>query len=406
VFTRDEALREVETRRFHVTVHVLHVHGDGGETLGESSFTMAPDTTQTALADEIGCALERAAVVHNEPYGFPKPGDEAAPVATVDERVVEKASAVVDEVTEGIRVAVREHKAVELSSSEVFADYVQTRILNSHGLSVVRAQTEVMVEYVLLATDRNGEEHEIWQSPRTRLLSSLDVSGHIRRYVRYTQDGLDAQLPQNGIHDVVFGEEALDTLWDYFVGQASAVAKYEGWSRLRLCEPVIANVRGEKLTLSSDPTVPGGMASQAYDALGSVCRRVTLIQDNIFTAYVANKKFADLTGVPVTGPMGNIVVAPGQTPYASLCSSGRGPVYELLRFSTLTPNTISGALSGEIRTGYLHVGGKRIPIKGGSVSGNVLQGFRDALFSTETTRRQGYWGPAGVRLAGMTVAGT
>ena len=37
----------------------------------------------------------------------------------------------------------------------------------------------------------------------------------------------------------------------------------------------------------------------------------------------------------------------------------------LSKFSTFQPNTISGAFSGEIRLGYLHKNGKKIPSKSG-----------------------------------------
>ncbi|MEW5851638.1 MAG: metallopeptidase TldD-related protein [Myxococcota bacterium] len=403
VFTRDEARREVETTRYNVTVHVRHPH-DGAERLGESSFTLTPHVTTDWLRQEIDGAIQRAALVHNEVYEIPAPDGKGFDVVTVDQRVVENAAAIVDEVTEDIRAAAAAHAGVELSSSEVFANYAQTRLRNSKGLDVSRAETELMVEYVLLAKDGKNEEHEIWQSPKSRLLSHLQIKDHVDRYVQYTRDGLDAQLPRSGTFDVVFGEEALDTLWSYFSGQADAAARYEGWSRLKLGSPVINNPRGDRITLISDPTLEGGMASEPFDGMGQRCLRTTIIEDNIFKQYIATRKYADLTGVPATGPMGNTVVLPGKTPEKDLFK-GKNPVYELLRFSTFMPSPTSGSFSGEIRTGYLHKGGKRIPIKGGSVSGNVQQAFQNATFSSEITRREAYHGPRAVLLTGLTLSG-
>ncbi|MBI5498405.1 MAG: hypothetical protein HY904_25615 [Deltaproteobacteria bacterium] len=403
VFERDEALREVASTKLTATVHVRQAR-EGKETLGESSVTFSPQADATEVRALLQATLERARLVHNEPYTLPGPGEDAPPVTTADEAVVENARAVVDTITHSIRSAAAEHAGVTLSSSEVFADDVHQRVLNSRGLDVERRETDLLVEYVLLARDAQGDEHEIWQSPKARLAADLDVAGHIRRYVQYTRDGLSAVLPTSGTYDVLFGEEALDTLWDYFVGQAHAAARYEGWSRLKPGEPVVADLRGEPLTLHSDPTLPGGRASQARDAQGQPCRKVTLVQDNVFRAFVATKKYADLTGVPATGPMGNVVVTAGPTPYAKLLQADR-PVYELLRFSQLSPNPISGAFSGEIRTGYLHQDGRVTPVRGGSVSGNILQAFAEARFAQEIVRRESYLGPRGVRLGQVAVTG-
>lgn len=98
----------------------------------------------------------------------------------------------------------------------------------------------------------------------------------------------------------------------------------------------------------------------------------------------------------------NIEVACGNTAYADFLSDG---VLELTKFSTFQPNTISGAFSGEIRLGYLHRNGKRIPVKGGSVSGTTGLAFATAYKSAEATQRAAYRGPRGVFFENLTVAG-
>lgn len=403
VFARDEARRQVDTTRWQVTVQV-HSAQQGKPTLGESSFTVGPEADAGTLKAEVERAVERAALVHNARYALPAPQALPPPVETVDERVVENAPVVVDGVVDQIRNAVAQHPGVELSSSEVFADYQQQRVVNHLGLDIVRAATDVLVEYVLLANNPGSDEVEIWQSPRSRLTSQLDLVNMINRYVTYTQDGLTAGVPQSGSFDVVFGEEALDNLFDFFVGQAQASALYDGWSRFKPGEPVVPNVKGETLTLTSDPTLPGGTQSRQVDGQGQPCVPTVLIRDNVFERYVASKKFADLTGVAATGPMGNVVVAPGTRPRAALLEAPGG-VYELLRFSAFGPNAISGAFSAEVRTGYLHKDGNKQPVKGGSVSGMMLDAFANAAFSAEATRRQAYQGPHAVLLRGLSISG-
>lgn len=403
VFTRDEARRNVETTKLTVTVHVLH-HHDGATVLGESSFVLGPTATRDDLQREVAAARERALLVHNQPYELPSATTDVAPVLTVDDRVVEDAQGVVHEITQNIRSAASQHPGLELSSAEVFATYSRTRVMNSRGLMGTRSDTDLLVEYVLLARDNHHEEHEIWQSPRARLLGDLKIDDHIRRYVTYTRDSLRAQLPRTGTFDVVLGEEALDTLWQFFTAQADASAKYDGWSRFTPGAPVVPDPVEDLLTLVSDPTLPGGLMSASIDAAGQPCLRTVLIEDNIFKNYVATKKYADLTGVPPTGPLGNVVVKPGNTGEQQMLQSSK-PVYQLLRFSTFAPSPTSGAFSGEIRTGYLFEDGKCTPIKGGSVSGHILNAFRRALFSREVTRREAYQGPSSVLLGDLTITG-
>jgi predicted Zn-dependent protease len=403
VFARDEALRQVATTRWRVLVHTNNVKADGNASMGESSVTLDPPCDAGVLRAAVEAAVERARLVHNQPYVLPGPAAAVVAARTVDDGVVENAQGVANAVVAEIRGAAVQHPGVDLSSSEVFADHIHQRILNSRGLDITRSETDVLVEYVLLAGG-GAEEVEIWQSPRSRLLDTLRVGEHIHRMVRFTKDGLAAQPTPSGTYDVVFGEDALDTLWDCFVAQAGAAARFDGWSKLTVGGPLIKDLQGEALTLWSDPTLPGGRASATFDAEGTPCRKVALVENNVVTALHATARYAQLTGVEATGGMGNVVVAPGKTPYAQLLGGPR-PVLELLRFSQLSPNGISGAFSGEIRSGYVHDGGKVTPIKGGSVSGDVWTAFARATFSAETVRREAYEGPRGVKLAGLTTAG-
>ena len=66
---------------------------------------------------------------------------------------------------------------------------------------------------------------------------------------------------------------------------------------------------------------------------------------------------------------------------------------------------VTGNFSAEIRTGYKIEGGRRIPIKGGSVSGVMYDAFRRAWFSSEKVLRAAYRGPAAVKLMGLDLAG-
>jgi len=65
-------------------------------------------------------------------------------------------------------------------------------------------------------------------------------------------DGLKAGLPESGTWDVIFGEEALDSLFDYFVFQCGAEANYSKKASVKPGQLIIRNetrIAGDKLTL-------------------------------------------------------------------------------------------------------------------------------------------------------------
>jgi predicted Zn-dependent protease len=106
-----------------------------------------------------------------------------------------------------------------------------------------------------------------------------------------------------------------------------------------------------------------------------------------------------------TGAFGNLTVAPGQAPIAALRAASDGAVYEVVAFSSFSPDPISGDFVSEIKLGYRHDAKGTRPIKGGSLSGNLFEALGDARFSRETYSDGTYYGPAALRFASLTISG-
>jgi PmbA protein len=168
-------------------------------------------------------------------------------------------------------------------------------------------------------------------------------------------------------------------------------------------QPVISDLQGEALNLSSNPNLQGGIKDRAFDDNGLPLYRVQVLRDNIFKKRMNTKRYADYLQEEATGDFSNLEIATGSRPFSDLLVEG--PCYHCLRFSTFEPNPITGAFSGEIRTGYFLKEGQKIPIKGGSVSGQIQQAFKEAFFSREKTQREAYLGPKAIRLEKLDIAG-
>jgi len=101
---------------------------------------------------------------------------------------------------------------------------------------------------------------------------------------------------------------------------------------------------------------------------------------------------------------GNLEIAPGTTPLAELARPDVRLI-QVVIWSAMMPDVITGDFVGEIRLGYEITPTGRRPIKGGSVSGNLFSALAGARFSQETVFQGDYLGPAAIRFPSLTVSG-
>jgi PmbA protein len=271
-------------------------------------------------------------------------------------------------------------------------------------LELEEKRTEILVDFVLLAEKGPLLEGECLGSRRAVFYDDLKLAGTVDQYAAYSRDSLGAVLPRSGLFPVVFSGEALDSLFHFFCLQASGPARFQNWSHFRVGHPVLEDLQGEALTLSSNPSLPGGLKTRGFDDNGLPLRPVRVIEDNIFQKPMNSKRYADYLNEEATGDFANLEIASGSTPCYDLLNGS--PCFHLLRFSHFEPNPVTGAFSAEIRTGYYLMNGQKNPIKGGAVSGGMQQAFRKAFFSQERTQRETYAGPEAIRIESLNIAGS
>lgn len=397
-FDQVESWRRVESEIFNVTIH-LYLTKDDNTWLGESSFSLNPGDD---FATEVAQAKERAVLALNPVFPLPGPPQSYQSLDLVDRTLRDQPRQALWQVRHELEQVMAANKPVELAATEIFCNYREREFINHTGLSGAYATTELETHFVLLASVA-GVEAESLGVRRARFGRDLQIGPVLTRYCRYAMDNVRAVLPPSGTYPVVFGEEALDTIFLHLCAQAGGEAAFQKWSRLQVGKPVVQNPRRDLLTLTSDPWLVGGLEAQPFDRQGLALRPITFIQENIFQQPLADCRYAAYLGVQPTGTLTNLRVAPGRATLAEMLAAE--PVLHLLRFSTLEPNPVTGALSGEIRTGYLHRRGRAEPIKGGSVSGNLEEALRFLTLSREMEQREAYWGPMGLRLEEMSIAG-
>ncbi len=396
------AFDEVETVRCQGNVsYGLTVYVDSGKgRLGQSSLRFGADLSD--LKQKVQRAVDWAAMVQNPLFELPEEND---PALAREASIKAPPPGGVTHQFRRLADLTAAQRGVRLCQSEIWHTESLITVVNSRGLTLHEPRSDWFVDFTLLAGDPKKplEEVEHWWHTHRRTKQALDLDTWVADAAHTARDLRRAVLPPSGKRTVILGGEALDTLFNFFTGQGSAQALFEGWTRFAIGKPVLAKMQGDPLTLCIDPTLPGAMGTRRFDGFGCLRSPFALIENNVFTQWLAPKPYADYAGVPATGEMSNLVVAPGTGKGQAWCKQEDALV--LTSFSTFEPNDVTGAFSGEIRTGHWVKSGKRIPVKGGSLTGMVDTAFRRVGLSRETTQRERYAGPAWVCLGGVTVSG-
>jgi PmbA protein len=398
IFDQIESQRMVESEKFAAALYKEYEF-QGKKCLGESVIYLSEGDN---IREKLDLGLEMAALTANPVFCLPEKGLTYGQVQMVDPDVRDRPYSYLDCIQ--VDMGTMPLEKVRRSSTEIFIEDKVFSLINSNGLEQVEEATDFLVEFVLMAEKGPLLEGESQGMKRARFYKDLRLNEMGEKYAQYTRESLKARLPRGGSFPVVFSEEALDTLFNYFCLQSSGPARFQNWSCLEIGQPVVTELKGEALSLYSNPGLPGGIKTRAFDDNGLPLHRVHTIHQNIFQKRMNNKRYADYLQEEATGDFSNREVGTGPGSLTDFLADS--PCYHLLRFSTFEPNPITGAFSGEIRTGYLIEKGRRIPVKGGSVSGTMQEAFKKAFFSREKIQRESYPGPEAVRIENLDIAGT
>lgn len=412
---RVESRRTVTGERARVTIHNDHRVGEGPLVRGITTLTLlAGDVAdRDTLARRLRDAVTIASLTNNPPFSLPDaPGARGfSAVQTVDPAFDGDVAGALDTALQRLRASVANWSKVQLSSAELYATRTRRSLHTSRGLSAASEETRVYLDFVLIAR-RDGHEAEFHAELARRRFADLMIEGAVDAYATFASHALHALPPLTHQGAVILSGEAVAQLFVPLLGSsplvfhASAQAAYRGISRFAAGE-YVTGVRpaGDRLTLIGDATRPWGMKTVVFDEDGLAAGRVTVIEDGVFRRPWADTRYATYLGIEPTGAFGNVTVLPGMWELDLLRSAAEGPVYEIVSFSHLSPDPISGDFTVEIRLGYRHDDRGTAPFKGGTLSGNVFDMLADARFSAETFGDGNYFGPAAIRFANLTVSG-
>jgi predicted Zn-dependent protease len=360
------------------------------------------------LGDKLGQVVFMASLADNPPYDLPSAAEYPA-VEVADSEMRHAARQVAEHAVQQLGKALDQEPDVRLSSAEAFVEERHISLENSRGLSASQVETNMLLDFVLLATG-SGDEMESHIAIERRRATDVDVAALAQRQAQYARDALIAAPPQTGTFPVVVSDDALAELVmsggdSPLVFRSSAQVKYQQMTPWETGKSIFPQPSGgDPFTLYSNAVLPFGTHSSRFDSDGFPGERQRIVNDGVLERFWARHRYAQYLHIPATGNFANMEIAPGSHPFESLLQ-GDGPLYHIVAFSAMSPDPITGDFVGEIRLGYELHGGQARPIKGGSISGNLFAALSTAQLSQEMAFLGDYQGPRSMRFPEITVAG-
>ncbi len=385
--------RAKDVTKYELTVY-KKIEENGTEYLGSSTVLIHPTMSNEEIRKTIESALFAAGFVKNEPYPLVKS-------IKKDLRKPSNAFNKTNDVTKAIFSSTNSSKSW-INSAEVFLNMESIRILNSNDLDVAFDHKGLEIEFITTCKGER-EEIELYWNLKTSDLSAENISSKVSEALSITADRAIAH-PTPKVKDipVILDEVGTKEFLKYFLEKSSAMRIYEHMSNAKIGDKIQGEFKGDPITLYIDPTINGSYFSQPFDEDGLELRKVKIMDKGTLVSYWGNTRFSHYLGIKPTGNATNFVVETGQKNLDDLRS---GKYIELKTFSDFQMNALTGDFAGEIRLGWYCDGKERIPITGGSISGNIKDVLENIELSKETIQDGNYFGPRALKIYGAKIAG-
>ena len=141
-------------------------------------------------------------------------------------------------------------------------------------------------------------------------------------------------------------------------------------------------------------------SSDLFDEEGSNLIDKTIIKDGVVRDFYGSNVFSQYVKKENTGNLRIIQLEKGSLNVEDL----NGQTYlECLQFSGIQCNILSDYLGGEVRLAILHIGDKKIPVGGFSISGKLSEFISHVKLSNKTSKLPNYFGPSFMLLKDFNV---
>lgn len=404
-----ESFLTSEREELHVTVYKKLENGK----LGETNFVVKDSKDIKLITEQIEEAIMLSQYSEKEIFNIPDKNEnkKISQVVMSDSHIVNgfkngNIELEINKIFKDLQNEMQKYPEVKLNGSEILMTNSRRDLVNSKGVELSQSKTSVYIEVVLTA--KNSErEMEFFPCKIVSCIKDMKISEFLSENIQNVNDVLNSK---GSIHYEGAISLSGDALKEYFVNDlgispivahCSARFKYMKFSRYEIGKDIVEGIKGDRVTILSNPTIDYNPMSSKFDEDGVISQKLELIKDGKVMNYFAAKRFADYLNINATGQLGSVEILPGSVSSEELLKEG----VEIVSFASFTPNVISGDFSAEIRLGYLIKDGEKVPFRGGMFTGNAFELAKNMKLSKEVVKRTGYLGPRVVMFCEGVVAG-
>jgi PmbA protein len=310
-------------------------------------------------------------------------------IKTADERIIKNPVSIKEDICEEIKAELEQHHEINPTFGRLRV-HIQSKCLkNSNDLDLDAIKTFFFIEFALKA-QKNGNLSESWETDYIKEKEHLQIKKRVNRWAKIATDTLDAKIPvRNNNATVIFPPHILRNAINPVIGFHILGKSYQE----KVSKFIInGKVAIESFNLIDDGLIPGGLMSDPWDGEGNPHQQNLVITNGIFQKRLYDQKYGILENTESTGngnrladgsiinSISNLRITPGDISLDEIISNIKEGYY-IEKCSWLNPDQYSGSFGTEIRNGYYIKNGKILyPIKGGNLSGNVLEMIKNCKY--------------------------
>lgn len=302
------------------------------------------------------------------------------------------------------------------NSAEVTSGLQGISTVSGNGFEYHRESSRFYSEVCFSQADKSkGQSDEFLVTEWFGHPDQIDFAQMCKASIIGAQSLLEARLPESGTYSVLISAEVLREIFDTVLWQLDGHQQYLQMPSKKEGEPLIKDYKGMPYSLILDPLIPYGLPSVGYTSLGFANQSLTLAEDNQIINNLRTARVAQYLKKSETTTQGSVRVEcrGGGVPYNDLIRSA-DRVLEIHQFSGLFCNPMDLTFSSEIRLARLYDNktGQSRWIKGGNLSGNFTENFREVQWSKEKgisysyddKHSKGYVGPGYALISNVTIS--
>ncbi|TXT62169.1 MAG: putative Peptidase U62 modulator of DNA gyrase [Promethearchaeota archaeon] len=343
---------------------------------------------ENRISQMVDNCIKLSQINESSDYSFPSP-QSYSEIQPNSNEVLKNPSIVIQKLTDKIKRKLSEFKKTTPTFGRIRIHIDHKFLNNSTGLNLDTKRSYFYLEFAIKAK-QDKKLSEFWDVDYIRSFSDVKIEQRLDKWNKFALASINAVKPKSNNNAIVIFSPSLlkDALIPVIGFHASGKASYEEQSFFKRSE----KVADSKIKIIDNGLLDGGLRTSPWDGEGNPQKRTVIINNGIFENRLYDQKYAILEKTQSTGngirtsngtienTVTNMEILPGKLSLNEIISNIKEG-YLIQKCSWLNPDKYSGFFGTEIRNGnYIKDGALGTPIKGGNLSGNVLDMIKNCEY--------------------------